>query len=140
MAHEKEQQRGLIPRGFFNFPSWEDVVGEIAQLGQHDGLSIYEDKTNVYVEAALPGLKSNDIDVTLERGILHIKGEKKEEEEDKDKKFYRKATSSFSYRVALPSAVDESSEPKATYKDGIMKITFAKSKQSQGKKIEVQNN
>lgn len=120
---------------------WDDFLSELDDLGpdQGKGLTISEDKNHVFVEAAMPGLELNDIDVTFEKGILWIKGDKKEEEEDKEKKFYRKASSSFSYRLALPGQIDETKEPQATYKDGIMKVSFSKAHQSQIKKINVKN-
>lgn len=114
----------------------EDFIPSI--FGQSSsGLSVSENKQNIFVEAAMPGLKPEDIDLHLDRGTLTIKGEKKEEKEDKDKKFYRRASRSFSYRLNLPEEVDETNEPQAVYKDGIMKITFAKTQKSQGKKINV---
>lgn len=141
----------LVPQGFFkNFPKlrpfssfsrlpsiWEDVEDLGGLLEEQTGLTVYEDQKNVYVETALPGLKPGDIEITLDKGVLWIRGEQKEEEENKEKKYYRKAQRSFSYRVTLPSQIDEAKEPQATYKDGIMKVTFVKSKQSQAKKISV---
>jgi HSP20 family protein len=121
------------------FPSfWEDMAENLSEFAsEQTGLSISEDKDNVYVEASMPGLKSSDIDVTLDKGILWIRGEKKEEEENKEKKYYRKAVNSFSYRVALPGEIDESRKTSATYQDGMMKITFAKAQGSKAKKIPV---
>jgi HSP20 family protein len=42
-------------------------------------MSVSEDKNHVYIEAHLPGLKTDDIELSFERGVLWIKGEKKEE-------------------------------------------------------------
>lgn len=149
MARQEERKEtSLLPWGREFFPRvrsffptlWEDMQDELADLATNkSGLSVSEDKKNVYIEAALPGLKSNEIEVNLERGILQIKGEKKEEEEDKEKKYYRKSSNSYFYRVALPSTIDEKQEPKAVYKDGIMKISFTKSQATQGKKITFKN-
>lgn len=145
MSSERQQQ-GLFPallnfpRTASRFPSmWEDMFGDLREIGsEQSGLTVSEDKQNIYIEAALPGLKAGDIEVTLEdKGILRISGEKKEEEQDKDKRYYRRASTSFSYRLALPGQIDESKEPKATYQDGIMKITFTKTPKSQAKKITV---
>lgn len=104
---------------------------------ENSGLSIYEDKNNVYVEAALPGLTTDDIEVTFEKGNLWIKGEKAEEQKEENKKYYRKASSSFSYRVSVPGAIDERKEPEAEFKEGIMKITFAKRKEQTPKQIKI---
>jgi HSP20 family molecular chaperone IbpA len=61
-----------------------------------------------------------------------------DEEKDKGRKYYRQATKSFSYRVAVPGDVDTNAEPTATYKNGVMAIEFLKSPKSQPKKIKVQ--
>jgi HSP20 family protein len=139
----EKHEGSLIPSWAFpsflrNFPlPFEDNDFFPSQALQNSGLSIYEDKNQVIVEAELPGLLPKDIDVTFEKGVLHIKGARKEEEKDKEKKYYRKSSSSFSYKVEVPGFIDEKSEPSATYKDGIMKIAFNKAASSKAKKIEV---
>lgn len=112
---------------------WEE---EDLEMG-NGNLSISEDKTHVYIEAAVPGMKMDDIELTYHKGVLEIHAEKKEESKDKEKKFYRKAMQEFSYRVYIPGQVDESKEPQATYQDGIMKITFDKMPQEAPKKIKI---
>lgn len=62
----------------------------------HTNLSVSEDDKKVYVEAALPGLTPNEIDMTFQKGVLTIRGSKKEEQGDK-KKYYRKASRMYSY-------------------------------------------
>jgi HSP20 family protein len=110
-----------------NGPNWQH---------QSQGLQISEDDNNVYVEAALPGLNEGDIDVTFEKGNLMIRGEKKETEEDKKKKYWRRSSRSFVYHLSVPGNVDENHEPQAEFKNGIAKITFAKQKKAQPRKIE----
>lgn len=129
--------RKLFPY-FWSFPSIFENGDEILEhFEESSGLSVSEDEANIYVEACVPGITPQEIEMSYEKGILWIKAMKKEETEDKKKKFYRKATSSFSYRVALPSNVDDTKEPEATCKDGILKVTFAKKKSSQAKKIPI---
>lgn len=122
-----------------DFPSlWEDLESRVGELTRNEtGLTLSEDENSVYVEASLPGLKPEDIEVTFDKGVLSIKGEKEEKEEDKRKKYYRRASSTFSYRVALPTRVDESVTPDATYSNGIMKVCFPKSKEEKAKKIPI---
>lgn len=99
-----------------------------------NGLSVSEDDKNVYVEAAVPGVDPKDVDVTFDKGAVTIRAEKKEEE--KGKKFQRKATSSFYYRVA-PADVDAKATPTAVCKNGVMKVTFTKTPSAKPKKIAV---
>lgn len=102
-----------------------------------NSVSISEDDKHVYIEAALPGITPEDIDITFEKGNVWIKGEIKEEQEDKKRKFYRQAASSFSYRIAVPGDIDSTKEPIATFKNGMVKITFVKAATAQPKKIQI---
>ncbi len=139
----RERERSLIPRSFFRFPSffpnlWEDMGDRMAQWmgSESTDVTVSEDDKNVYVEAYLRGLKSEELDISLHQNTLWIKGEKKEEEEDKDKKFYRRARNSFFYQVELPSQVEDQTE-QAQFQDGVLKVTFKKTQQSQVRKISV---
>jgi HSP20 family protein len=103
----------------------------------HSGLSVYHDKDALCVEASLPGVTEDDIDISLNKDILRIEAEKKEEKEDKEKHYYRKALRSYSYRVVLPCAIDEQSEPQTSFKNGILTLRFKKSGEKDQKKIKV---
>lgn len=136
--------RKHLPRSPWSFPTMRfpfsfleegDEEGWLQDFSDPSGLSVYEDEKNVIVEAALPGLKTDDIEMTFDKGILWIKGEKKEEEKGKDKKYYRKALSTFSYRVAVPGEIDEQVEPEALFKDGMLKVIFPKSSKREPKRI-----
>jgi HSP20 family protein len=128
----------LAPTSFWRFPTirgfWEDD-DDLAVSSTPSGISISEDTTHVYVDVALPGVDPKDVEVTFDKGVVWVKGETKIEE--KEKKYYRRATSSFSYRVAVPGDIDLSVEPEAKSEHGMMKITFTKAKQSLPKKIAV---
>lgn len=133
--------KSLIPRSVWGFPfAWDEEEQQWPlDVSHNTGLSVWEDDNHVHIEAAVPGLKPEEIEVTFEKGVLWIKAEKKQVEEDKKKKFYRKAVSTYSYRVAVPGQIDASTDPEASYKDGIMKVTFQKTKQSQPKKIAIKH-
>lgn len=132
-----------LTTNFWRFPSitlpaWvEDIEDMLPTANMINGLSISEDEKNVYVEAAMPGLEAEDIDVTFQKGLLTIKGERKEEE--KGKTYQRKATSSFLYRVT-PGDVNTTTEPEANFSNGMMKVSFAKSPEAKPMKIEVKKN
>lgn len=140
---------GLIRRNFWNFPTvtfpslLDDVLEEVEDLvpatiwpstNYLQGLTMSEDDKNIYVEAAVPGVDPKDVEVTFEKGVLTIRGERKEEE--KGKTFRRKATRSFFYRVS-PGDVDPKAEPEAVCKNGVMTVTFPKAEQAKPKKIAV---
>jgi HSP20 family protein len=87
-----------------------------------------EDDKAYHVKVELPGMDQKDVDVTLADGVLTIKGEKKMEEEQKGKDFYRKERSFGSFRrtLALPVEVDES-KVYASFKNGVLSIDLPKS-------------
>jgi HSP20 family protein len=99
------------------------------------GSSVYEDKDNIYVEAALPGLKKTDIKITYEKGIIWISGERKDERGDV--KYHVKSSEKYSYRIMIPNRIDENKKPEATCHDGILKVKFAKSQGDKTKTIEI---
>ncbi len=130
----------LIPRSFLGSSRISDIFeDDWSSFLPSSGLSVSEDDKKVYVEAAIPGLEPKEVDVTFDKGVLWIRGNKHEEEKDEQKKFYRKASSSFSYRIAVPGDIDESKDPEATHKNGIMKVSFHKKPQVEPKKIAVKS-
>jgi HSP20 family protein len=90
-------------------------------------VDVKESDKDVTVSAELPGMGDKDIDVSLSRDSLTIKGEKKEEKEDKGKDYYRMERSygSFTRTVPLPAEVD-TDRAKAEFKKGILTVTIPK--------------
>jgi HSP20 family protein len=127
----------IVPTSFWRVPMrsiWDDE-DDLTTMATSNNMSISEDEGHVYVEVAVPGIDPKDVEITFDKGILWVKGEAKEEEHEK--KYYRKAVSSFSYRVAVPGEIDMSVEPSAEARHGMMMITFTKSKASLPKRIAV---
>lgn len=104
---------------------------------QGSGVTISEDDKYVYIEAAVPGLEPNKIEVTYDKGVLWIRGADNQTEQDNERKYYRRAVNSFSYRLAVPGEIDEQAEPEAVCKNGVMRVTFTKLSQAQPKKLAV---
>ena len=101
-------------------------------------VDVAEGETDITVKAEIPGCDTKEIDLSLEGRMLTIKGEKKQEKEEKNKSYHRieRSYGMFSRTLPLPSEVD----PKrvdASFKDGILKVTLQKSKAAAGKKIEI---
>ncbi len=134
----------VIPSRLLSFPSlhvpsiWNDDDEWLTSPSSPSGLSVSEDEKKVYIDASLPGIDPKNIEITFQDGYLWIRGEMKEEDKDKSKKYYRQASKSFSYRVAVPGDIDNSIDPIATYKHGVMTVAFMKSPKAQPKKIQIQ--
>lgn len=133
----------LVPNRLFSFPSlrlpsiWNDDDDWVTSSTVPTGLSVSEDEKNVYIEAAVPGIDPQEVEITYQDGYLWIRGEKKEEVKDKTRKYYRTSSNSFSYRVAVPGEIDDKTEPEASCKHGVMTVTFAKSPKTTPKKIQI---
>lgn len=129
----------LIPRSFFNMPNFPSLM-EDEDWGMltntPSGLSVSEDDKHVYVEASIPGVKPDEIDITFEKGVLRIVAETKEEQKD-GRKYFRRSQRSFSYQIALPSDVDGGKDPETKLEHGVLHLSFAKSAHAQPRKITI---
>lgn len=108
--------------------------------GAAPALDIRDDKDNLVVTIELPGVKKEDIDVSLNDGLLSISGERKSEklenaEVSRSERFFGR----FQRTVALPTPVT-ATEIKATYQDGILTVTLPKAEEAKPKQIDVQVN
>jgi HSP20 family protein len=106
--------------------------------GWTPALDVHEDKDNIIVKAELPGMKKEDIEVSLHDGSLSISGERKNESKHEDAEVYRaeRFVGRFQRTVMLPSAV-RPDNVKAQYADGVLTITLPKTEESKPKHIDV---
>ena len=106
--------------------------------GWTPALDVYEDKDNLFVKVELPGLKKEQIDISLHDGTLSVSGERKSEEKHEDEEVYRaeRFYGRFQRAVTLPTPV-ASDKVKAEYKDGILTITLPKTEEAKPKRIDV---
>ena len=90
------------------------------------------------IKAELPEVRKEDIKVNIENGTLSISGERKQEKEEKDKKFHRveRFYGSFMRSFTLPDNVD-ASQIKAEYKDGMLNLSLPKTAENKPKATEV---
>lgn len=109
--------------------------------GWTPALDVYEDKDNYTVKAELPGMKKEEIEVSLHEGSLSISGERKSESKHEDAEVYRaeRFFGRFQRTVSLPSAV-AADKVKAAYKDGVLTITLPKTEEAKPKHIDVSVN
>jgi HSP20 family protein len=103
-------------------------------------VDVKEDEKEVSVMVELPGMDEKDIDVLLTENTLTLKGEKKEEREDKGKDYYHMERSygSFSRVIPLPAGID-TNKAKAAFKRGVLTVRLPKTEEakSKGKKIPI---
>ena len=90
------------------------------------------------VSAELPGLDEKDVEVLIDKDVLTIRGEKRSETEDRERRFSERTYGRFERSIALPFAVEED-KAEASFKNGVLTITLPKSADAveQGKRIAI---
>jgi HSP20 family protein len=101
-------------------------------------VDIVETPEAFQIKAELPEVKKDDVKISVDGGVLRIEGERKQEKEEKGKKYHRieRSYGSFLRTFSLPDNVDES-KVQADFKDGILNVRLPKSEKSKPRAIEV---
>jgi HSP20 family protein len=101
-------------------------------------VDISESEGEYLIKAELPEVKKEDVKVSVEDGVLTLSGERRQEKEEKGKKYHRveRSYGSFVRSFSLPESVDESGV-KAEYKDGVLNLHLPKTEKVKPKSIEV---
>jgi len=99
---------------------------------------ITETDTAYLIKAEIPGVKKEDVKVSVQHGMLTMQGERKMEKEEKGKKFHRveRSYGSFVRSFRVPADADENSV-KAEFKDGMLNITLTKSAKTKPEAVNV---
>ncbi|MGB9620903.1 MAG: Hsp20/alpha crystallin family protein [Brevinematia bacterium] len=101
-------------------------------------LDLYETDKDVVIQVELPGIKKDDIEITVKDNFVHLKAEKKEEKEEKKENVHRieRFYGKIERLIPLPVEV-KSEEAKAEYKDGVLEVRIPKEKVSKETKIKI---
>ncbi len=110
----------------------------LAGIRDRPAVNVFETDTTVNVEIHLPGVKREEVEITLSGPVLTIKGERKAEEEVKEEHYLRREIhyGSFLRRISLPESANLE-QPEAVFADGVLKVTFPKRAAPQPIRIEV---
>lgn len=106
--------------------------------GWTPALDVYDEKDDLVVKVELPGLKKEDIELSLHEGILTISGERKREETKKEGQTFRteRYFGRFQRSLSLPANVD-ATKVTATYQDGVLTVQLPKAEEAKPKQIAV---
>ena len=113
--------------------------GEMPPMGAWaPDLDILEAKEALTIRAEVPGIDPKDIQVTLENGVLMLRGEKRQEMEQKDERVYRSERhyGSFARSVRLPATVD-ATKVLARFKNGVLTVVLPKTAEAKGRAIPI---
>lgn len=99
---------------------------------------MFEDKEGYTVQVELAGMTGKDVQVETDGNLLTIRGEKKWEEEKKDRQYYRseRRYGSFFRQITLPESADLE-QASATHKDGVLSIRFPKKEEARKKTVQI---
>ncbi|MGB7767996.1 MAG: Hsp20/alpha crystallin family protein [Verrucomicrobiia bacterium] len=138
------QRPGLVWPGFGRLTNLQDELDRLFEsplTGWAPALEVHEDKDNFTIRVEVPGLKREDIAVSLQDDALVISGERKEEkinegtEVHRQERFYGK----FQRALTLPAPV-AADKVKAAYQDGVLTVTLPKAEEAKPKQIDVSVN
>jgi HSP20 family protein len=101
-------------------------------------VDVYEDEKKVVLKLEVPGIEEKDLDVSVEKNTLTVKGERKFSSEEKEENFHRieRRYGSFFRSFTLPSTVD-TEQVQASYNAGVLKLELAKKPEAQPKQIKI---
>ncbi len=120
------------------FGGWERRPSRVLGAGVFPLINLKEDRDNYSVRAELPGLKAEDINISVTGNNLSISGERKIASEGENVRYHRREreAGSFSRVIALPGEVD-ADKVEATHLDGILTVVIPKAEVTKPKQITV---
>jgi HSP20 family protein len=124
------------------FEDWdrESLLPDLRQGGRFvPAIDVTEDENSVALTAEIPGMEKDDLDVTVDNGVLTLRGEKKEEEEvSEETGFHRveRRYGQFERRIRLPDYVD-TDRIDASYQNGVLKLTMPKTEAAKARSIQI---
>jgi HSP20 family protein len=113
--------------------------GALTTSGRGDlALDMYETKDDVVVKAALPGVKPDDVDITITGDTLTIRGEMQQENEDEEGNYIRRERryGEFVRSITLPNGL-QVDKAEASFDNGVLTLKIPKSEQAKPKRIQV---
>jgi HSP20 family protein len=122
----------------FELPSMGDLARQTQLFGGWSpALDLYQNNDNVVAVLELPGMRKEDIDISLHDGMLTIAGERQiSSGEGENAERTERFSGKFRRSISLPTRVD-AGKVNATYKDGILTVTLPKAEEAKPKKVEV---
>jgi len=127
------------------FEDWFTDEGERAGLPELwaqgrfvPAIDVSEDEDGLTLSAEVPGMERDDLDVTVDNGVLTLRGEKKEEVKTDEANFHRveRRYGRFERRIRLPDYVDQA-KIEASYKDGVLRLRMPKAEVAKPKSIQI---
>jgi HSP20 family protein len=126
-----------LDEAFNTWPFTQDDGGAITSAW-YPACDVLEDKESVKIIVELPGLTPEDVKLSLENNVLSIRGEKKQQAEERTERVHRyeRSYGTFERSFALPTSVD-SDHVSASFQNGILTVTVPKAERARPREIPV---
>ncbi len=137
--NELEEMSNRLNRIFGRSAPPTTTSNEMLKVADWTPSADIQETDNAYlIKAEIPGVNKEDVKVTVEDGVLTIRGERKAEKEETGKKFHRieRSYGSFLRSFRMPEGVDDAAA-KAEFKDGMLNVTLPKSEKAKSKAVSI---
>ncbi len=133
-----ERIRKQMDRMWDSLFEWRPRLRTEDEGGWLPALDLTENPNELIVKAEIPGLDPKEVDISLSDRMLTIKGEKKQEREEKEEDYHliERSFGSFVRSIELPAEV-KSEKISASYKNGILKVVLPKSEEAKKKEVKI---
>lgn len=139
MMRDLESMQSRMNRLFNDFFGGREAEEQdLMPSAWNPAVDVIENEDSFVIEAELPGMKKDEIKISLTNDVLIVQGEKKIEKQEKKKNYHRTERSygSFSRTFSLPGNV-KSDKVDAEFNNGVLTITIPKSEEAKPKQIDV---
>jgi HSP20 family protein len=111
---------------------------EVLRGAWSPSVDIFENKNEIVLEAELPGMTADDVNISIENNVLTLHGERRFEKKDESDNFHRveRSYGSFTRSFTLPPTVS-SENANAEFQNGVLRLTLAKREEAKPHRIEI---
>ncbi len=136
MRRDMERFFGAVCEPFGKKRHWLHRTAEHGAIVPN--VDMYDKKTEIVVKAELPGIEKNNVELTITKDSLTIKGETRKEEEVKEEDYYccERSYGSFLRTIPLPAEID-TKKVKASFKNGVLEVKLPKLEEAKTKEVKV---
>jgi len=131
LSLHREMNR-LFDDVFRDFDAGFPAFGQLASSRVWPNVEISEADKEIRITAEIPGLDEKDVEVVLENDVLTLRGEKRSEIEDNERRFSERYYGRFERRIPLGSEIEQD-KVQASFKNGVLTVTLPKTAKDQSK-------
>ena len=147
--HPSNEGRDLSPWGLYSgmerlfddfFGIGRDLENPAFRRAWVPAVDVEETGNAYHLKAELPGLKKEDVRISVEDNVLTLTGERREEKEEKGRKVHRmeRCAGSFTRSFSLPAAI-QADKVTAAYKDGVLTVQVPKREDAKPRQVEIKS-